>query len=53
MKNIEDSLNEKGIQLPSKYDLPIRYDYEPEVDYPTDLGADGLQSYQETIGSLQ
>ena len=47
VKNIEDSLKKKGLRLPTKYDLPIRLGYKPELDCTGKLKADGLQWYQE------
>ena len=53
VKNIEDGLSRKGLRLPSKCDLPIRHGYKPEMDCTAELKADGLQFYQEMIGSLR
>ena len=53
VKNVEDSLGKKGLRLPFKCDLPIRHSYKPETDCTAELGAEGLQSYQEIIGSLR
>jgi len=53
VKNVEESLNKKGLRLKSKCDLPIRHDYKPEMDCTAELKADGLQWYQEMVGSLR
>ena len=53
VKNIEDGLNRRGLRLPSKCELPIRHGYKPEMDCTAELKADGLQFYQEMIGSLR
>ena len=53
VKNIEDGLSRKGLRIPSKCDLPIRHGYKPEIDCTAEIKADGLQFYQEMIGSLR
>ena len=53
INNIEDSLKKKGLRLPTKCNLPIRHGYNPEMDCTGELKADGLQWYQEMIGSLR
>ena len=53
VKNVEDSVSKKGLRLPSRCELPIRHGYKPEMDCTAELGADGLQFYQEMIGSLR
>jgi len=52
VKNVEDTLQKKGLKLPSKCITPLRSDYKPELDCTGELKADGLQWYQELIGSL-
>ena len=51
--NVEESLEKKGLRLPSKCVTPLRSDYKPELDATCELKADGLQWYQEIIGSLR
>ena len=53
VKNIGDSLKKKGLRLPTKCDLPIRHGYKSEMDCIGELKTDGLQWYQEMIGSLR
>ena len=53
IKNIEDSLKKKGLRLPTKCALPIRHGYKPDMDCTGELKVDGLQCYQEMIGSLR
>ena len=53
VRNIEDGLNKKGLRLPTRCELPIRHGYRPEMDCTAELKADGLQFYQEIIGSLR
>ena len=53
VKNVEDALQKKGLKLPSKCTTPLRSDYKPELDYTGELKADGLQWYQELVGSLR
>ena len=53
VKNIEDGLNKKGLRLPARCELPIRHGYKPEMDCTAELKADGVQFYQEIIGSLR
>ena len=51
--NIEDILAKKGLRLPSRCNMPIKHGYRPEMDCTAELKADGLQWYQEMIGSLR
>ena len=51
--NIEDVLAKKGLRLPSKYITPLKGGYKPELDSTCELKADGVQLYQELIGSLR
>ena len=53
IKNVEDVLEKKGLRLPSKCITPLRSGYKPELDCTGELKADGLQWYQEMIGSLR
>ena len=53
VKNVEGSLNKKGLKLPSKCNPLIRHGYKPEMDCTAELKANGLQWYQEMIGSLR
>jgi hypothetical protein len=53
VKNVEDVLSKKGLRLPSKCFTPLKHGYKPELDCTGELKADGLQWYQELIGSLR
>ena len=52
IKNVEERLEKKGLRLPSKCVSPTTHGYRPEMDCTAELKADGLQWYQEMIGSL-
>ena len=52
VKNVEETLAKKGIRLPKKCNPPTKHSYRPEMDCTGELKADGLQWYQELIGSL-
>ena len=52
IRNIEETLQKTGQQLPSKCKMPLAYGYRPELDVTPELKADGLQRYQELIGIL-
>ena len=53
VNNVEDSLAKKGLRLLSKCRTPIPHGYQPEMDCTTELKADGIQRFQEIIGSLR
>jgi hypothetical protein len=53
VKNVEDVLQKKGLRLPSKCTTPLQSGYKPELDCTGELKAEGLQWYQEMIGSLR
>lgn len=53
VRNVEETLEKKGLRLPSKCITPLRQGYKPELDCTAELKADGLQRYQELIGSLR
>ena len=53
VKNVEESLAKKGLRLPSRCVTPTQHGYNPELDCTAELKADGLQTYQEIIGSLR
>ena len=53
LTNIEDVLAKKGLRLPSKCFTPLKGSYKPELDGTCELKADGVQLYQELIGSLR
>ena len=53
VKNVEETLERKGLRLPSKCLSPLKHGYRPELDCTGELKADGLQWYQEMIGSLR
>ena len=52
VNNVEYNLAKKDLMLPTKCNLPTKHGYRPEMDCTGDLKADGLQFYQELIGSL-
>ena len=52
VKNVEETLAKKGLRLPTKCNLPTMHGYRSEMDCTGELKADGLQFYQELIGSL-
>ena len=53
IKTVESTLEKKGLRLPSKCVTPIAHGYRPEMDATAELKADGVQWYQEMIGSLR
>jgi hypothetical protein len=53
VKNVEEFLKSKGNSLPSKCLSPLRGDYKPELETSAELGAAGVQYYQELIGILR
>ena len=53
VSTMEDVLNKKGLRLLSKVYTPLSYNYRPELDATAELKQDGVQFYQEVIGSLR
>jgi hypothetical protein len=53
VKNIEDTLAKRGLQLPTKCYTPLPADYKPELETTAELKSDGIQAYQEMIGVLR
>ena len=53
VNNVEETLAKKGLRLPSKCLTPISHEYRPEMDATGELKSDGVQWYQEIIGSLR
>ena len=53
VKHVEDTLSKRGLRLPSKCFTPLKCGYKPELDCTGELKAEGLQFYQELIGSLR
>ena len=53
VKNVEEILSKKGLSLPTKCFTPLKSGYKPELDCTGELKAEGLQFYQELIGSLR
>ena len=51
-KNVEEHLATRGLRLPSKCKTPFSSGYKPEMDCTGELKADGIQWFQEIIGSL-
>ena len=52
VKNVEETLAKKGLRLPTKFNIPTNHGYRPEMNCTGELKSDGLQLYQELIGSL-
>ena len=50
---VEDVLKKQGQKLPPYCKTPLVKGYQPELDTTPELKADGLQWYQELIGSLR
>ena len=46
VKNVEETLTKKVLRLPTKCNLPTKHGYRPEMDFTSELKADGLQLYQ-------
>ena len=53
VKNVESVLETKGLRLPPKCVTPLSHGYKPELDCTHELKADGVQWYQELVGSLR
>ena len=53
VKNVEESLIKKGLRLPTKCYTPLASDYRPELETSAELKSDGIQIYQEFIGTLR
>ena len=53
VKNVESVLEKKGLRLPNKCVTPLKHGYRPEYDCTGELKKDGLQFYQEIVGSLR
>ena len=53
VKNVEHTLQKKGLRLQSKCSAPLSHGYKSELDCTSKLKADGLQWYQELIGYLR
>ncbi len=53
VKNVEEALSKKGLQLPTKCYTPLSSDYRPELEVSLELRSDGIQLYQELIGVLR
>ena len=52
IQNVEERLHRQDKQLPSKCSTPLSSGYRPELDMSSELNAEGLQHYQELIGTL-
>ena len=52
VKNVEDTLAKKGLRLPTKCYLPKKHGYRTEMGFTGEFKYEGLQLYQELIGSL-
>ena len=50
--NVELVLEERGLRLPPKYVTPLRCGYSSEMDFIVEPKVDGVQCYQEIIGTL-
>jgi len=53
VKTVEGVLEKKGLRLLSKCRTPTSHGYRPELDATAELKQDGVQWYQELIGSLR
>ena len=53
VKNVESVLQKKGLRLPGKCITPLKHGYRPELDCTNELKVDGMQWYQEIVGSLR
>ena len=53
VKTVEGVLEKKGLRLLSKCQTPTSHGYRPELDATSELKEDGVQWYQELIGSLR
>ena len=53
VNTVEDVLRKQNLRLPSKCITPLKCNYKPELDGSQELKADGIQWYQELIGSLR
>ena len=53
VENVESSLAEKGLRLPTKCGTPLKSGYKPEEDVTSELNREGVQTYQELIGVLR
>ena len=50
--NVKSIFEEKGLRFLPKCVNPMRCGYRPEMDVTGDLKSDGLQLYQEIMGTL-
>ena len=53
VKTVESILEKKGLRLLSKCRTPLAHGYRPELAATAELKSDGVQWYQELIGSLR
>ena len=53
VKNVEETLANKGLRLPMKCNLPTKHGYRTEMDCTGELKYDGLQFCQELIVPLR
>ena len=53
VNNIESVLERKGLRLPKRCITPLKDGYRPETDCTGELKKDGVQFYQEIVGSLR
>ena len=53
VKTVEETLAKKLVRLPSRCYTPLSKSYKPDLDDTGELKADGIQFYQELIGSLR
>ena len=53
IKNVEETLEKKGLRLPGKCYTPLPSDYRPELEASAELKSQGVQTYQELIGVLR
>ena len=53
MQTIKDAVKEKSWKLPENAETPTTQSFVPELDATEELGPDGIQLFQETIGMLK
>ena len=53
MTNVESVLGECGLRFPKKCVTSLKCGYLPDMDVTGDLKGDGVQLYQELIGTLR
>ena len=52
VNNVDATFEKKELNLKSECVTPLKYGYRPDLDCTGELISDGVQWYQEVIGSL-